>query len=282
MEQSSNKSRAFMSNLDDQQLRQILLAEVESDDTDVDLIRNITAVLESRDRTGTEIDAKEAYLSFMEEHSEDMPLYDELLKRDNPTKKHKPVRVSRLTRVGIVAAIIISLITVTTCIASAAGIDVWSAITRWTEKTFGVTIGYQNRSDDYGLSHDACQDLRQTLARNGVTDNVVPYYLPDGYTLLDSFEQTSYEGTVISAIYKCGSSEILLLFSVGTESTSSMYPKDHEEPEIYERGNISHYLFANMGEWTAIWRRNNISCQISGVSSKDELLNILDSIYEGK
>ena len=67
MEQSSNKSRAFLSKLDDQQLRQILLAEVESDDTDVDLIRNITAVLESRDHAGTEIDTQKAYQFFVEE-----------------------------------------------------------------------------------------------------------------------------------------------------------------------------------------------------------------------
>ena len=282
MEQSSNKSRAFLSKLDDQQLRQILLAEVESDDTDVDLIRNITAVLESRDHTETEIDAQKAYQSFVEEHAKGMPLYGEHLKKDDFTKKRKPVRISRLARIGIVAAIIFSLIIVTTGIASAAGIDLWGAFTRWTEKTFGVTKGDSVETDDFVFANDACEDIRQMLTKNGVYEDVVPNYLPQGYTILDSLEQKTYEGIIISAVYRNGSSEILFLYQIGTGDISNLYPKDEDTPLAYERGGVSHYIFENEGEWAAVWQKANIGAQISGVNSKEELLNILNSIYEGK
>ena len=282
MEQSSNKSRAFMSKLDDQQLRQILLAEVESDDTDVDLIRNITAVLESRDHAGTEIDAQKAYQSFVEEHSEELPLYDELLKNSDSTRKRKSVRVSRITRVGIVAAIILSVILVTTGIASAVGIDVWGTLTKWTTKTFGLTIGKQDRSDDYFLPSDAYQDLRQIMTRFGGTDNVVPHYLPEGYELCELSDEATYAGTVVTAMYMKGSEEIIVHYTIGTINASSLYPKDLGDPITYEYSGILHYLFENENEWVAIWQRDNIACQVSGVSSEEELLAIINSIYEGK
>ena len=282
MEQSSNKSRAFLSKLDDQQLRQILLAEVESDDTDVDLIRNITTVLESRDHTGTEIDIKESFQSFVEEHSGDTPFYDELLKQLEYTKKHKPVRFSRLARVGVVAAIIISLIIVTTGIASAAGIDIWGAITNWTEKTFGVTIGNPSHTNDLHVSDDACQDVRKTLSQNGVNKCVVPYYLPEGYDLCDSSEEDTYIGTIVTAVYRNGSDEIILLYTINPLDSSILYPKDQVDPFVYEHSGVSHYVFENEGEWVAIWLQDNTRCQISGVLSEEELLMIIDSIYEGK
>jgi len=282
MEQSSNKSRAFLTKLDDQQLRQILLAEVESDDTDVDLIRNITAVLESRDHTGTQIDTQKAYQSFVEEHSGDTPLYDELLKQHESTKKHKPVRFSRLARVGIVAAIIISLIIVTTGIASAAGIDIWGAITNWTEKTFGVTIGNPSHTNDLLVSDDACQDVRKTLSKNGVNECVVPYYLPEGYDLCDSSVETTYMGTIVTAVYRNGEDEIILLYTIDSPESSSLSPKDQAEPQEYEFEGVTHFVFVNEGEWSTVWQNNDIGCQISGVGSRDELLKIINSIYEGK
>ena len=282
MEQSSNKSRAFLSNLDDQQLRQILLAEVESDDTDVDLIRNITAVLESRDHAGTEIDAKELYQSFVKNHSGDMPLYDGLPKQDDSTQKRKPVGFSRLARVGIVAAIILSLIIVTTGIASAAGIDVWGAITRWTAKTIGVTMGNSEKTTDMDLSNDACQEVRRILETRGMVNNVVPYYLPEGYSIFDSSSEDTYMGTVVTAIYKNGAAEIVFIYTIDPLGSSTLYPKDQTDPLKYEHSDVIHYMFENEGEWVAIWQRDNISCQVSGVLSMEELLTIINSIYKGR
>lgn len=282
MEQSSNKSRAFLSKLDDHQLRQILLAEVESDDTDVDLIRNITAVLESRDHAGTEIDAQKAYRFFVEEHAEEMPLYDEIMTPDASTKRSKPVRISRLARIGIVAAIILSFVIVTTGIASAAGIDIWGAFTKWTEKTFGVIIGDKENVSEYSSPNDACHEVRQILENCGMVENVVPYCLPEGYLIIDFSSEATYEGTVVTAIYGRGTDEIVFFYAVGGQDSSILCPKDEEEPLVYECAGIPHYLFGNEKEWTAIWQNNNISCQISGVSSKAELIRIIDSIYERK
>lgn len=282
MEQSSNKSRAFLSNLDDQQLRQILLAEVESDDTDVDLIRNITAVLESRDHTETEIDAQKAYQSFAEEHAEDTPLFDELLKQDGSSAKRKPVRFSRLARIGIVAAIILSFVIVSTGIASAAGIDVWGAFTKWTAKTFGVTLGNTEKTIDMNVSNDACKYIRQTLKEHGFIENVVPYYMPEGYKQMDLSVEETYIGTVITAVYKNGADEIIFLFTINPLDSSVLYPKDQVDPLVYEHSGVSHYIFENEGEWVAIWYQDNIRCQISGVLSEKELLMIINSIYEGK
>ncbi|MBQ9489249.1 MAG: hypothetical protein IJU80_04895, partial [Lachnospiraceae bacterium] len=144
MEQSSNNSRSFLSTLDTQQLRQILLAEVESDETNVELIRNITAVLEARDYSGTDIDVEASYKDFLSDHAMDKPLYDiDMAGEEEPTPspKRKPVRTTRLARLALVAAIIMAILLGTTVVASAAGYDLWGAITHWTSEVFGFATG---------------------------------------------------------------------------------------------------------------------------------------------
>lgn len=286
MEQSSNNSRSFLSTLDTQQLRQILLAEVESDETNVELIRNITAVLETRDYSGTDIDVEASYKDFLSDHAMDKPLYDiDMAGEEEPTPspKRKPVRTTRLARLALVAAIIMAILLGTTVVASAAGYDLWGAITRWTADVFGFATGKEPTKIDHGQIDNApYSELVKVFLDKGVDPNVIPKYLPEGYGFLDAFSDETYEGIIISAVYSRADKKIILSYIIGNQSTSALYPKDDDEPEVYERSGVKHYLVFNEGKWGAVWEADNIVCRINGVTEKTELIKMLDSIYERK
>lgn len=286
MEQSSNNSRSFLSTLSTQQLRQILLAEVESDETNVELIRNITAVLEARDYSGTDIDVEDAYKDFLSDHAMDQPLYDiDMAGEEEPTPspERKPVRTTRLARLALVAAIIMAILLGTTVVASAAGYDLWGAITRWTADVFGFATGKEPTEIDHGQIDNApYSELEDYFLNQGLDLNVIPKYLPEGFRLIDVTSDETYEGTIITAAYSHANNEIILSYIIGAQNTSALYPKDTDEPVVYERCGVKHYLVYNEGKWGAIWETDNIVCRINGVTEKAELLKMLDSIYERK
>lgn len=286
MEQSSNNSRSFLSTLSTQQLRQILLAEVESDETNVELIRNITAVLEARDYSGTDIDVEASYKDFLSDHAMDKPLYDiDMAGEEEPTPspKRKPVRTTRLARFALVAAVIMALLLGTTVVASAAGYDLWGAITHWTADMFGFATGKEPTEIDHGQIDTApYSELVKVFLDKGVDPNVIPRYLPEGYGFLDASSDETYEGIIISAVYSRADKKIILSYIIGNQNASALYPKDDDEPEVYERSGIKHYLVFNEGKWGAVWEADNIVCRINGVTEKTELIKMLDSIYERK
>lgn len=284
MEQSSNHSRSFLSTLDTQQLRQILLAEVESDETNVELIRNITAVLEARENSGTDIDVESAYKTFLSDHALEQPLYDvdaadKELSVLSPNRK--PVRTSSITRLVLVAAIIMALILGTTAVASAAGYDLWRAFTRWTSEIFGFTTGNgpvattQEKNDNTPYS-----EIGKYLLAEGIELDVLPKYLPEGYEFIDATSEETYEGTIITAVYNNSDNRIILAYVITSHDTSDLFPKGNSAPEKYEKCGIIHYIINNEGKWGAVWAADNIVCYISGVPEKTELINIIDSIYE--
>lgn len=284
MEQSSNNSRSFLSTLDTQQLRQILLAEVESDETNVELIRNITAVLETRDYSGTDIDVEASYKDFLSDHAMDKPLYDiDMAGEEEPTPspKRKPVRTTRLARFALVAAVIMALLLGTTVVASAAGYDLWGAITHWTSELFGLATGKEPIEIARGKNDNApYSELEKTFLNQDLDLNVIPKYLPEGFRLIDVTSEETYEGTIITAAYNNTDGRIIFAYIIGTQTISTLYPKDNNEPEVYERSGVKHYLVFNEGKWGAVWEADNIVCRIIGVTEKTDLIQMLDSIYE--
>ena len=170
-----------------------------------------------------------------------------------------------------------------TVTAVAAGYDPYKEIVEWTENTFKLP-----REDYYVLvpvSGDeeyvapTLEAIQQYLFRCGMSSDVLPSYFPEGYSCRD------YDGT-FSNNMSClitmsnGKDSILLQYSLDMSGISRTYTKDEEEPEIYEVSGITHYIMTYKGVYKAIWRNGQIECAIYGVESYEELIKIIDSIYE--
>ena len=271
----------------DEQLRQMLLAQMEAEEVDVELVRSITAILASRgEEKGHEIDAHSAYETFQQEYAGTPALFPEASAiAETPVKGNsvpRQYRPHRFIKAVIVAAVIMAFFLGTTIIANASGLDLWGIITRWTKDVFGIT---QDGTDSESIHHeqiDSYEHLRLSLAEHGVYQSVVPNYLPEGYSPQAMTIGSTFEGTFIRCVMSNGDNEIMLRYIISnTEQPTIYYTKDDVVPEIYCINSIEHHIMTNEQEYIISWTNENIVCDISGVLNYDDVILMINSIYEG-
>lgn len=283
------KSQAFMPHQleewSDEQLRQMLLAQMEAEEVDVELVRSITAILASREEEkGHEIDAHSAYETFQQEYAGTSALFPdasasaETAVKGNSVPRH--YHPHRFIRAVIVAAVIMALFLGTTIVANASGLDLWGIITRWTQDVFGFSSNNSHSTSFHSEEIDKYLDLRTALSEHGATQSVVPTFLPEGYSALDMTIDSTFEGTYIRCVMTNGADEIILRYIISnTEQPSRYYAIDENAPEIYTAGGIEHYIMTNEGEYFVSWTNGNIICDISGLVDYDDVILMVDSIY---
>lgn len=285
------KSQAFtphqLEEWSDEQLRQLLLAQMEAEEVDVELVRSITAILASREEEkGHEIDAFSAHETFQQEYAGTPALFPEASSNTETAVKERSVlrhhRPQKIIKAAIVAAVIMAFFLGTTIVANASGLDLWGIITRWTKDVFGIT---QDGTDSESIHHeqiDSYEHLRLSLAEHGVYQSVVPNYLPEGYSPQAMTIGSTFEGTFIRCVMSNGDNEIILRYVISnTEQPSRYYAIDENAPEIYTTDGIEHFIITNEGEYFVSWTNGNIVCDISGLLDYDDVIMMIDSIYKG-
>lgn len=285
------KSQAFtphqLEEWSDEQLRQMLLAQMEAEEVDVELVRSITAILASREEEkGHEIEAHSAYKTFQQEYAGTPALFPEASANAETAVKGNSVpqqyRPHRFIKAVIVAAVIMALFLGTTIVANASGLDLWGIITRWTKDVFGIRGESSYSSSIHPEEADVYYHLRTALAEHGVSQSVVPSYVPEGYSKEEvGFEET-FEGYYAFCSLSNGENRIILRYLVSnTEQPSRYYAIDEQTPEIYTTGGIEHHIMTNEGEFFISWTNGNIVCDISGLLNYDDVILMIHSIYKG-
>ena len=285
------KSQAFtphqLEEWSDEQLRQMLLAQMEAEEVDVELVRSITAILASREEEkGHEIEAHSAYETFQQEYAGTPALFPEASANAETAVKGNSVprqyRPHRFIKAAIVAAVIMALFLGTTIVANASGLDLWGIITRWTKDVFGIEAESSRSSSIHHEEFDAYEHLRLSLAEHGVHQSIVPTYVPDGYNVSETKFYDTFEGVYFLCTLSNGDNKIILRYTVSnTEHPSKYYTKDDMLPEVYFSNNIEHFIMTNEQEYIVSWTNENIVCDISGLPNYDDVIIMINSIYEG-
>lgn len=285
------KSQAFtphqLEEWSDEQLRQMLLAQMEAEEVDVELVRSITAILASREEEkGHEIEAHSAYKTFQQEYAGTPALFPEASANAETAVKGNSVpqqyRPHRFIKAVIVAAVIMALFLGTTIVANASGMNLWGIITQWTADVFGISGNNSQSTSFHSEERDAYLDLRTALSEHGVYQSVVPSYFPEGYSFQDLTTDTTFEGAFIRCVMSNGNNKIILRYVISnTQQPTRYYTKDDVVPEIYCFNNIDHHIMTNEQEYIISWTNENIVCDISGVLNYDDVILMIDSIYEG-
>ena len=281
-----------LNKLTEQQLLSFLEEELDSEDVNVELIKNITDVLAAK-TNAKPIDAETAYRQFMSQYADTDPLYKDMEQElsaleedeaspeadvdDAPDRPRKVVRFSRLAKFGILVAAVLVLFLAVSVVASAMGFNIWRAAVTWDKDNIDIS----SVSGEIVEVDDPLQGLRNSLAADGYTNAVVPYYLPDGYNPTEINNSVSALGKHYDVILQKDSNSILLSYSIPTSDYNSFIPRDDTEPEIYSVHGIEHYIILNEGKYGAFWSAGDVVCTISGVEAKEELLLMINSIYEG-
>lgn len=209
-------------------------------------------------------------------------------KQPSPAIRRHSRSIRWMLRIVSVAAILAVLFFATTITAYAFGYDVWGAIASWSQETFSfVQADTKNNTDqtdpsNSGSVSSAFSSLQEALDSYGITAEIAPTWIPERFSL-DSIDASENAGlTAFNASYSYG--ENILVMSVfcheKPQEKYAQWEKDDVEPTTYEVGGIAHYIMTNMGRQKAVWFTSNCECSITGDISEDELLTIIDSIYE--
>ena len=192
------------------------------------------------------------------------------------TKKSKKI----LPRIaGIAAALAIVLFAAGSLIPQANGSNLWSAFIEWTKEAFGYTkTGEEKR----GEIPEQLQELYDLIGEHGIpAGRLLPTYIPEGYEAKTTLCDERENATVFLCELNNGNNSIVLQYRLLEDiGAFTEYQKEDGEVEEYYNHYL-HYIVENTGTYTVTWTDGNMECSIQNVPSHEELIKMINSIYEG-
>ncbi len=245
---------------------------------DEDTLLYILGLLEDRGSYDeTMPDVEEARIEFLRDYLE---IDGKEPKKEPVQKRNWGISILKTACIAVVTTIVLFAATVT---AAAAGYDPYKEIVEWTEEVFSLPKGERYVSVPAASANEpvapSLESVQKHLYTYGISGDVVPSYFPEGYSFRDYDGLYSWDMSCRITISN-GEDTIFLQYYLNTYGVDRTYVKDDGEPEIYETGGITHYIMTYNGEYKAIWRNGQTECAIYGVDSYEELIKIIDSIYE--
>lgn len=265
--------RSALEQMSDEQLGDMLREELRQDPPDENAIKLIMGVLNAREAaydivTTPQIDAA-------------WEKYQERIQSIAP----RPGRAGKWLRVASVAAVLALAVTVIPQAVSAESL--WERLASWTDSIFAFFSGESNdEQPEYVFQTDnpGLQQVYDAVTELGVTDPVVPMWLPEGYELVECeiVSAPGHEG--VRARFADGNSELVFSADVHDQEEVFRYQKDAKKVSEFNYAGMTHFLMHNNNLHIAVWTKQNIECFISAECKEDTMRKMLKSIYvmEGK
>lgn len=160
-------------------------------------------------------------------------------------------------------------------------------IGRWTESVFNFSDGKQhsgyldNTGGDIAFSNTDLVDIYVELVAQGCEAQVVPTWIPEGYSLRELSTAETPRNIRVYAYFENGEKSLSLCFIILTEQVSGGYyhEKSDDAVVIENINGIDHYFFQNCGQANCCWVTNNVECSIGGDISEEDLQKVIRSIY---
>ena len=163
----------------------------------------------------------------------------------------------------------------------------YNVIARWTDEVFyfeSFTGVAPPAPTDYVYSTDYPELQRVYHAANaaGVSRPVVPTWIPRGFTLAELRTDATHNRSRVAAGFLRENEVILFSLTKASwdETVTTLYTKSPGEPELITRHGITYYVFRDDTQWKCVWAIDDLMCTISADVSREQLLKIIDSIYE--
>ncbi len=175
-------------------------------------------------------------------------------------------------RIPFIAAALIACMLMTLGVAQAAGGDLIQAIISWTDETLNLSGAADNVS--FPISAPLTE-LANTLDEIGITEPVMPHYLPDGY------EQVEFDYypdmPSITVAFEKGDNNIVINIMTSKHGAVA-FQKNAGDPEIYKANGLTFYIMKNVDVYTAAWLTDNYCCSIGNVSDRETLLEMVNTV----
>lgn len=260
--------RSVMEQMTTEQLDELLHEELNKESPNGEMVRQALKVLEEREKDipieiTPEIEAAwENYKGDLE-----IPL-------DKPVwQRSRSLKVASLTAVLLVVLVVLSR--------PAAAKGFFDRLISWTDSLFLLLSPGDDSQEAYVFKTDnpGLQEVYDAVVGIGITDPVVPMWLPEGYKLIACKVTDTSVGKGVSAELDNGSDSFVLRIFLYLDNVPSKYQKDEVEVKTIECGGMVHTIVENNGIWTIVWTKENVECFIYVDCQEETLYKILGSIY---
>lgn len=261
--------RAALEQLPEEELKDLLQAELERPEPDGDSVRLILRVLEEKGR------GREAPMTSRKEQA--WQTYCRRVEALWKKNTRRPWAALRAAAVILVLALCLSFLP-----RQAQAESFWEMLQRWSTTViqfFGREDSFYEDQYLFQTENPGLQQVYDAVVELGVTDPVVPMWLPEGCELLDIQNEKSPMLKGLWATFTNGSSEIIYKLDVYEGEPAHQFYRDDTYYNTYERNGAVIHISRNVDQWTVILSKGNIECSIFIDCSEEILMKILESIY---
>ena len=252
-----------------EELDQILQAELEKEHPNEEVVLPILRELEDREKD-----------SPVEKTPEVLAILEKLGKHNTSSKQsiHK-----RRWLAGIAAAAAVFCIVVMAMPRTVGAESIFDMLFRWTSSVFEFFTPEQDASNPpveivFETDNPGLQQLYDKVTGLGVTESVVPMWLPEGFALSDLKDSPMPGGSKVFSKFENGSDAILITYRI-TEETSARFEKEDSAVEVYDYADVSHFILENDENTSVTWTIDGVECSILTDIDREDIYNIIKSIY---
>ena len=180
------------------------------------------------------------------------------------------------------AAVLILLFSTMT--AQAFGVDVFSAIARWTAEIFrldGGSVPYASVTiRPLAEGEEATyESLEEAMEAFGIDAPIVPKEIPERFELVEVRAVQKKPGALIYADYKSDEEVLQLRYNEAVVQQFNTLEKENSDVNSHVIKGIKHRLTSDLGRQKAVWQNGDFECRITGNITEQEIKDMIDSIY---
>lgn len=252
-----------------EELDLILQAELEKEHPNEEVVLPILQILEEREK---------------DYPVENTPEVFDLLKKLNEHETSSKQTKNRRSWGGWVAALAAVACIVVMAIPRTVGAEsIFGVLFRWTSSIFEFvdpddTKSYPNTDSAFVTENPGLQQLYDKVTEMGVTESVVPMWLPEEYELVELKETQVFDGRKIYGKFENGNNTVMITYRV-TDEIPVKFEKEDSDFEVFEAGDVSHFIMDNDENLSVKWNVECVECSIVADIDKEDVYNVIKSIY---
>jgi len=187
---------------------------------------------------------------------------------------------------GIAAAAAVVCIVIVSVSPTARAESLFDMLYRWTSSVFEFFTPEQDASNPpvdviFETDNPGLQQLHDKVTGLGITEPVVPMWLPEGFALSDLKDSPAPGGIKVFGEFENGNDIILITYRISSDISPKVEMKE-TGVEVFESGGIDHFIMENDDSLSATWVVEGVECVINANVSKEDIYSIIKSIYRSE
>ncbi|MBR4290661.1 MAG: DUF4367 domain-containing protein [Oscillospiraceae bacterium] len=252
------------------ELDHILQAELEKKYPNEEVVLPILQILEEREKDYP-----------VEETPEVLALLGRLSEHKTSPKQSKSKRrwITGIAAVAAAACIVVMAVPRT-----AGAESVFDILSRWTSEVFEFFTPDRDKKDPpveylFETDNNGLQQLYDKVVELGITEPVVPMWLPKGFELLNlKVTPLRDDGYKVIAVFNGNEKRATISYRISRD-LAMKFEKEETAVEEFDSGGITHFVLENDDNLSITWTIEGVEGTILTDTNKENIYDIIKSIY---